>query len=169
MSLWKAIQTQQWRNEVGPSRRELAAEYDYRALKHLVDELHRWDARWEDWFHATGREPIRVIYEEFVDYPGGDGRPACSTPSASTRPSPKAAGSDAAARPTTCHRTGCRVSATTTPTTSSRPEATGIEAPAIEDWGALRALPSVDVDVNIVWCQNAFLELTRRESRVDER
>ena len=35
--------------------------------KHLVDELHRWDARWEDWFHATGREPIRVIYEEFVD------------------------------------------------------------------------------------------------------
>ena len=21
---------------------------------------------WEDWFHATGREPIRVIYEEFV-------------------------------------------------------------------------------------------------------
>ena len=43
-----------------------APSYDYRALKHLVDELHRWDARWEDWFHATGREPIRVIYEEFA-------------------------------------------------------------------------------------------------------
>jgi trehalose 2-sulfotransferase len=38
-----------------------------RALKHLVNELHRWDARWEDWFHATGREPIRVVYEEFID------------------------------------------------------------------------------------------------------
>ena len=33
----------------------------------LVLQLHRWDARWEDWFHATGREPIRVIYEEFTD------------------------------------------------------------------------------------------------------
>ena len=69
VSLWKAIQTQQWRNEVEPNEPTTppAAEYDYRALKHLVDELHRWDARWEDWFHATGREPIRVIYEEFTD------------------------------------------------------------------------------------------------------
>ncbi|MET0420552.1 MAG: Stf0 family sulfotransferase, partial [Acidimicrobiia bacterium] len=66
VSLWKAIQTQQWRAE---SDQELIgeAQYDYRALKHLVDELHRWDARWEDWFHATGREPIRVIYEDFAD------------------------------------------------------------------------------------------------------
>ena len=41
--------------------------YDYRAIEHLLNELHRWDAHWEDWFHATGREPIRVIYEEFVE------------------------------------------------------------------------------------------------------
>lgn len=67
VSLWKAIQTQQWRNEVEANGDRYHVEYDYRALKHLVDELHRWDARWEDWFHATGREPIRVIYEEFVD------------------------------------------------------------------------------------------------------
>ena len=25
-----------------------------------------WDANWEDWFHATGREPIRVFYDEFT-------------------------------------------------------------------------------------------------------
>lgn len=37
------------------------------AISYLLDQLHRWDARWEDWFHATGREPIRVFYEEFVD------------------------------------------------------------------------------------------------------
>jgi trehalose 2-sulfotransferase len=66
VSLWKAIQTQQWRNDNENSRDAWRAEYHYRALKHLVNELHRWDARWEDWFHATGREPIRVIYEEFV-------------------------------------------------------------------------------------------------------
>ena len=47
--------------------RVVRAEYDFRAIKHLLDELHRWDNRWEDWFHATGREPIRVIYEEFAD------------------------------------------------------------------------------------------------------
>jgi trehalose 2-sulfotransferase len=66
VSLWRAIQTQQWRNEVDGSQMEAIAEYDYRAIKHLVDELHLWDARWEDWFHNTGREPIRVIYEDFV-------------------------------------------------------------------------------------------------------
>jgi LPS sulfotransferase NodH len=66
VSLWRAIQTQQWRNEVEANRDPGEAEYDYRALRHLLDELHRWDARWEDWFHATGREPIRVIYEEFA-------------------------------------------------------------------------------------------------------
>jgi LPS sulfotransferase NodH len=68
VSLWKAIQTEQWRAEVevDTGESERPAEYDFRALNHLVDELHRWDARWEDWFHATGREPIRVIYEEFV-------------------------------------------------------------------------------------------------------
>jgi LPS sulfotransferase NodH len=66
VSLWKAIQTQQWRNEAEGERDQLEAAYDYEALKFLVEELHRWDARWEDWFYATGRQPIRVIYEEFV-------------------------------------------------------------------------------------------------------
>ena len=66
VSLWKAVQTQQWRNEVEPTEPELPAEYDYRALRYLVDQFHRWDNRWEDWFHATGRQPIRVIYEDFV-------------------------------------------------------------------------------------------------------
>ena len=66
VSLWKAIQTQQWRNEDDITPSDFAVEYDYRALKHLVNELHFWDARWEDWFHATGREPVRVIYEDFV-------------------------------------------------------------------------------------------------------
>ena len=77
VSLWKAIQTQQWRTESDPDTdgdgngagsrgAKPSADYDFAAIKHLLDELHRWDARWEDWFHATGREPIRVIYEEFA-------------------------------------------------------------------------------------------------------
>jgi len=66
VSLWRAIQTQQWRNEAEGERDQFVADYHYEALKFLVEELHRWDARWEDWFYATGRQPIRVIYEEFV-------------------------------------------------------------------------------------------------------
>ncbi|MBV8464114.1 MAG: sulfotransferase [Acidimicrobiales bacterium] len=74
VSLWKAIQTQRWRTESESDSDDLDAdtdqtanvEYDYRAIEHLLDQLHRWDARWEDWFHATGREPIRIFYDEFT-------------------------------------------------------------------------------------------------------
>jgi LPS sulfotransferase NodH len=66
VSLWRAIQTQKWRDAEDSSSRCTEAQYDYRAIRYLTEELHRWDANWEDWFHATGREPVRVIYEEFV-------------------------------------------------------------------------------------------------------
>jgi LPS sulfotransferase NodH len=72
VSLWKAIQTQQWRTESESGSEQVEAdeapgvEYDYQAIEYLLNELHRWDARWEDWFHATGREPIRVFYDEFT-------------------------------------------------------------------------------------------------------
>lgn len=67
VSLWRAIQTQQWRGAIEHEADAPEARYDFRALDHLVRELHRWDANWEDWFHATGRDPIRVIYEEFSE------------------------------------------------------------------------------------------------------
>jgi LPS sulfotransferase NodH len=71
VSLWKAIQTQQWRTESESGSEDdsddaLNVVYDYRAIEYLADELHRWDARWEEWFHATGREPVRVFYDEFT-------------------------------------------------------------------------------------------------------
>jgi trehalose 2-sulfotransferase len=72
VSLWKAIQSQQWRTESGSDAEDFdvdvatEVQYDYRAIEHLRKELHRWDANWEDWFHATGREPIRVFYDEFT-------------------------------------------------------------------------------------------------------
>ncbi len=72
VSLWKAIQTQQWRTESESDFEEVDTgelpdvQYDYRAIEHLLNELHRWDAHWEDWFHATGRDPIRVFYDEFT-------------------------------------------------------------------------------------------------------
>jgi LPS sulfotransferase NodH len=72
VSLWKAIQTQQWRTESESDSETIEADeapgvgYDYRAIEYLLNELHLCDARWEEWFHATGREPIRVFYDEFT-------------------------------------------------------------------------------------------------------
>jgi trehalose 2-sulfotransferase len=72
VSLWKAIQTQQWRTESESVSEDSGlqdspeVEYDYRAIEYLLNELHRWDASWEDWFHAAGRDPIRVFYDEFT-------------------------------------------------------------------------------------------------------
>jgi LPS sulfotransferase NodH len=72
VSLWKAIQTQQWRTESESDTEPLdvdqepGVEYDYEAIEYLLNQLHHWDSRWEEWFHATGREPIRVFYDEFT-------------------------------------------------------------------------------------------------------
>jgi trehalose 2-sulfotransferase len=73
VSPWKAIQTQQWRTDSeaadghSGTRRPPELSYDFEAIGYLLEQLHRWDARWEDWFHATEREPIRIFYEEFVE------------------------------------------------------------------------------------------------------
>ncbi len=72
VSLWKAIQTQRWRTDSESDLEDIDvaeapnSEYDYAAIEYLLNELHRWDARWEDWFHATGRDPIRIFYDEFT-------------------------------------------------------------------------------------------------------
>jgi trehalose 2-sulfotransferase len=72
VSLWKAIQTQQWHTESESASEEADSdeasnvEYDYGAIEYLLNDLHRWDAHWEDWFHATGRDPIRIFYDEFT-------------------------------------------------------------------------------------------------------
>jgi trehalose 2-sulfotransferase len=72
VSLWKAIQTQRWRTDSESDSEEadvvdsFNGDYDYAAIEHLLNELHRWDANWEDWFHATGRAPIRIFYDEFT-------------------------------------------------------------------------------------------------------
>jgi len=72
VSLWKAIQTQRWRTDSESDSEEddvveaHNGDYDYAAIEYLLNELHRWDANWEDWFHATGREPIRIFYDEFT-------------------------------------------------------------------------------------------------------
>ncbi|MFY9488913.1 MAG: Stf0 family sulfotransferase [Solirubrobacterales bacterium] len=62
VSLWKAIQTQQWRDEGGVGKSPRAI-YSFAALDHLVCELEAWELEWERWFEQSGVDPIRVVYE----------------------------------------------------------------------------------------------------------
>lgn len=85
ISLWKAIQLQQWRDEdpaAGPSgvpdlregrqsghadvRREVA-EYHGEAIAHLRRLMIAHEAAWATWFAEQGVQPLRtVVYEELV-------------------------------------------------------------------------------------------------------
>ena len=126
VSLWKAIQTQQWRRSSSDEHAasQLAAEYDFRALKHLVDELHRWDARWEDWFHATGREPIRGHLRGVRRRPGGHRRARARRARRRSARAGRTSADEAPGRRPLA--TGWRASATTTPSTSSPSDVTGM-------------------------------------------
>jgi LPS sulfotransferase NodH len=69
VSLGRAIQTQLWRTESESDAEQDEAdaapgvEYDYRAIEHLLNELHRWDARSRDWVarFRTGSEQRQRI------------------------------------------------------------------------------------------------------------
>jgi LPS sulfotransferase NodH len=63
VSLWKAIQSQQWRDE-GPRDSLPEVEYNYEALDHVIRELEEHDDAWTAWFKEQGIEPVRVTYEE---------------------------------------------------------------------------------------------------------
>ena len=72
VSLWKALQTQQWRRD---SDEEHASgqglRFSYPAVNHLKLRLDEHNAAWKAFFEGCGEEPIRVIYEDLVeDYEG---------------------------------------------------------------------------------------------------
>ena len=71
VSLWKALQTQQWRKDSdedvgGPNLR-----FSFPAVDHLKLRIDEHNAAWQDFFEGCGVEPMEVLYEEFVeDYQG---------------------------------------------------------------------------------------------------
>lgn len=67
ISLWRAIQTWTWRHEEpAPVAPEVSLSYDFRVLDHLRRSLEAEEAWWEDFFAASGIEPLRIVYEEFA-------------------------------------------------------------------------------------------------------
>ena len=71
VSLWKALQTQQWRKDSDEDVRGQGLRFSFAAINHLKLRIDEHNAAWQDFFAACGTEPMEVVYEELVeDYRG---------------------------------------------------------------------------------------------------
>ena len=70
ISLWKAIQTWQWREDglepSGSSADKSSLEYSFAAIDHLRRGLDREEAWWDAYFADAGIEPLTILYEDFA-------------------------------------------------------------------------------------------------------
>src|SRR5690242_19422763 len=65
VSLWKAVQTQAWRQEGGAGGAAAAEPvFSFRAINYLVRQLTAHDASWDAYFLGLGEQPLKVTYEE---------------------------------------------------------------------------------------------------------
>lgn len=72
VSLWKALQTQQWRrdsdHDIGGSR---GLRFSFPAVDHLKRRIDEHNVAWQSFFDGCGAEPLKVVYEDLVeDYEG---------------------------------------------------------------------------------------------------
>jgi LPS sulfotransferase NodH len=66
VSLWKAVQTQAWRQEDKSAAHHV---FSFRAINYLVRLLTAHDASWDAYFLGLGYEPLKVTYEELAEAP----------------------------------------------------------------------------------------------------
>jgi trehalose 2-sulfotransferase len=68
VSLWRAMQTQTWRDGAAP---EPTAVYSRAAIAHLTALLADQDAAWSAFFAAQDLDPLELVYEDYArDIPG---------------------------------------------------------------------------------------------------
>ena len=71
VSLWKALQTQQWRKDSDEEMGGQGLRFSYAAVDHLKLRIDEHNAAWEAFFEGCGVEPLEVLYEDLVeDYEG---------------------------------------------------------------------------------------------------
>src|SRR5215203_2555168 len=71
VSLWKALQTQQWRKDSDEDVSAGGLRFSFAAVDHLKLRIDEHNAAWQDFFEGCGVEPMEVVYEELVeDYRG---------------------------------------------------------------------------------------------------
>jgi trehalose 2-sulfotransferase len=71
VSLWKALQTQQWRRDSDEELGGRGLRFSFAAVNHLKLRIDEHNAAWQNFFEECGVEPMEVVYEELVeDYEG---------------------------------------------------------------------------------------------------
>jgi trehalose 2-sulfotransferase len=71
VSLWKALQTQQWRKDSDEELGGPGLRFSYAAVDHLKLRIDEHNAAWKAFFEGCGVEPLEVLYEDLVeDYEG---------------------------------------------------------------------------------------------------
>ena len=66
VSLWRAMQTQAWRDDHPAGGADARPRYCFPALRHLAARLKEHDARWGEFFAAAGAPVLQITYEELV-------------------------------------------------------------------------------------------------------
>jgi LPS sulfotransferase NodH len=67
VSLWKALQTQQWRRDSDDDVGGQGLRFSFAAIDHLKLRIDEHNAAWQAYFEQCGVEPLKVVYEELVD------------------------------------------------------------------------------------------------------
>ena len=69
VSLWRAVQTQAWKQEPGTGNKSSAREpvFSFRAINYLVRLLTAHDASWDAYFLGLGHEPLTITYEDITE------------------------------------------------------------------------------------------------------
>jgi len=71
VSLWKAIQTQSWREdqcEEEPIQSTRKPVFHFAAIKHLEGQLIEHEVAWQQYFAAHSVQPLVVVYEELLNH-----------------------------------------------------------------------------------------------------
>jgi trehalose 2-sulfotransferase len=70
ISLWKAVQTQEWRVDVDAEEAPRPEpQFSFRAINYLVRLLTAHDASWDAYFLGLGQEPLKISYEDLAEDP----------------------------------------------------------------------------------------------------
>jgi LPS sulfotransferase NodH len=70
ISLWRAVQTQAWRQDADRSASTTAEpQFSFRAINYLVRLLTAHDASWDAYFLGLGHQPLKITYEDLAGDP----------------------------------------------------------------------------------------------------
>jgi trehalose 2-sulfotransferase len=67
VSLWKALQTEQWRRDSDEGVAAKGLRFSFTAVSHLKLRIDEHNAAWQGFFDGCGVDPLEVVYEDLVE------------------------------------------------------------------------------------------------------